>query len=175
MTTDTTSPQESLDRVLKLIISKPEEATIRTEETGDGSLGLQIIVSRPDYGKVCGSKGATIRAIKHLWEYCIARGCNQPIRVSLLEPQEGFAGIRGKLVSSENFDTAEFAATILDIISFVCDVDLKHEVLAGVHKFDIHMTDKPDHIGVEFYDSFNSVFNAAAKANGGVCDFIFHG
>ena len=175
MTTNTTTPQETLDRLLKLLISKPEEASIQTDETGDGSIGLQIIVTRPDYGKVCGSKGATIRAIKHIWEYCIARGCNQPIRVTLLEPQAGFAGIRGGIVSSENFDTHEFTATILDVVSFFCDVEVNEELKAGVHRFDIYMTDKPEHIGVEFYDSFKSVFNAAEKANGGLCECTFHG
>ena len=62
-----------------------------------GAISLQIIVDRSEYGKICGSKGKMIRAIKHIWEVCLARGLEVPIRVSLKEPRTGFAEGRNEL------------------------------------------------------------------------------
>ena len=96
-----------------------------------GSTNHQIIVDRSEYGKVCGSKGKMIRAIKHIWEVCIARGTDTPIRVNLREPNEGFAEGRSAEVSSDNFNEEDFAELIEEIISFVCDVTVDYEKLTN--------------------------------------------
>jgi predicted RNA-binding protein YlqC (UPF0109 family) len=144
-----------------------------------GAVSHQIIVDRSEYGKVCGSKGKMIRAIKHIWEVCIARGADKPIRVNLREPSSGFAEGRNAEVPSDNFSEEDFAEIIEEIISFSCDVSVDYEKLSSgsshTHVFFIAMDDPPEYLGDEFKEAFNVLFHAMAKANGGYVKFDFNG
>lgn len=144
-----------------------------------GSIVHQIIVERSEYGKVCGSKGKMIRAIKHIWEVCIARGTDVPIRVNLMEPNKGFAEGRSEDVPIDNFDEEDFAELIEEIISFVCDVEVNYEKLSNgsnySHVFFVLLDDPPKYLGDEFKEAFTVLFHAMAKANGGFVKFNFDG
>lgn len=144
-----------------------------------GSINHQIIVDRSEYGKVCGSKGKMIRAIKHIWEVCISRGADKPIRVNLREPKTGFAEGRSAEVSSDKFSEEDFAELIEEIISFICDVTVDYEKINSdslcTHVFYIEMDDPPEYLGDEFKEAFNVLFHAMAKANGGYIKFDFNG
>ena len=133
-----------------------------------------IIVERGQYGKVCGSRGKMIKALKHLWEVCISRGINCPIRINLQEPSHGFASGRSAEVSPEKFDPDVYEKlirlTINDLCNLDCDISRKQ---AGdkkdnsLHIFDLKIANPPNYLSDEFYDSFTSIFFAIAKANGG--------
>ena len=151
---------------------------ILTSDEG-GAVSHQIVVDRSEYGKVCGSKGKMIRAIKHIWEVCIARGIETPIRVNLREPSSGFAVGRSADVPSDKFNEEDFAELIEEIIAGICDVEVDYEKLNGgslyTHVFSIEMDDPPEYLGAEFKESFIVLFHAMAKANGGNVDFKFNG
>jgi len=144
-----------------------------------GAISHQIIVERSEYGKVCGSKGKMIRAIKHIWEVCLARGTDVPIRVNLREPNKGFAEGRSAEVSADNFDEEDFAELIEEVVSLVCDVNVNYEKLNNghnyTHVFFIELDDPPKYLGDEFKEAFNILFHAMAKANGGYIKFNFDG
>ena len=144
-----------------------------------GAISLQIIVDRSEYGKICGSKGKMIRAIKHIWEVCLARGLEVPIRVSLKEPSTGFAEGRNAEVSPDKFNADDFCELKEEMISLMCDVEVDYEKLSSgavyTHKFFISMDDPPEYLGNEFKESFNILFHAMGKANGGYIKFDFNG
>ena len=144
-----------------------------------GAVSHQIIVERSEYGKVCGSKGKMIRAIKHIWEVCIARGTDVPIRVNLKVPNKGFSDCRSAEVPLDNFCEEDFAELIEEIITYVCDVEVNYEKLSNgsnyTHVFFITLDDPPKYLGDEFKEAFTTLFHAMAKANGGVVKFDFDG
>jgi len=134
-----------------------------------------IIVERSEYGKVCGAKGKTIRAIKHLWEACIARKLKKPIIVTLKEPTGGYAKGRSADVPAENFNQDEYLELVEDVLNLICHTTAKdHGSGGGLIPHDpkgynvyISMDDPPDYLKQEFYESANVLFQAMAKANGG--------
>lgn len=137
-------------------------------------VSFTIIVDRSEYGKVCGSRGKMIKALKHLWEVCIARGLECPIRITLQEPSHGFAKGRSAEVPSEMFNSKSFREIISITLKELCGLDCnikeqshKGEEGAVLHVYKIEMKDTPTYISREFYDAFTTVFFAIAKANGG--------
>ena len=170
------STSEILAEAVDMLTSGKFE--ILTSDDG-GAVSHQILVDRSEYGKVCGSKGKMIRAIKHIWEVCIARGIEKPIRVNLREPNSGFAVGRSADVPSDKFNEEDFAELIEEIISIICDVSVDYEKLNGgslhTHVFYVEMYDPPEYLGDEFKEAFIVLFHAMAKANGGYIEFKFHG
>ena len=178
-----TNTGEILAETIDMLTSGKFE--IKTTDHG-GSVIHQILVDRSEYGKVCGSKGEMIRAIKHLWEVCVSRGQETPIRVTLKEPTDGYAKGRSDTVPAENFDVLDFMELIEDVLNLICETEvnvddsenrqsLSWDARSKINKIKIEMEDPPDYIKEEFYESCNVLFFAMAKANGGMIDMKFNG
>lgn len=149
--------------------------------TSGNAMCLRIIVHRGEYGKVCGSKGKMIRAIKYLWEVCMSRKQGLPIRVTLEEPTYGFAEGRSAEVPSENFNAEEYCELIKSIMSLICDakiifveVEPKSWQSKSSHIYQISGEETDPRIASEeFFESCTVLFTAMAKASGGQTFYKF--
>lgn len=146
----------------------------------------QIMVDRSEYGKICGSKGKMIRAIKYIWEVCISRNEEVPIRVNLKEPIDGYSKGRSAEVPSELFDLNDFLELIEDIMDLVGQIEveiddsetrqsLEWDARNKIYKLKIYVEDPPKYLKSEFEEACQVLFFAMAKANGGLVDIIFDG
>ena len=76
---ETTSIVETLTRVVRLLVDKPDEVDISTSES-QGRIALRILVAPEDIGKVIGRQGRTARSLRILGS---AMGMAANIAVSL--------------------------------------------------------------------------------------------
>ena len=142
--------------------------------TSVNAMCLRILVHRAEYGKVCGSKGKMIRAIKFLFEVCMSRNQGVPIRGTLEEPTYGFAQGRSEEVPAENFDAKEYCGVVKSILSLICVNEISFDLVKAMdwqerdtHIFKIKHDTMEGIPSIQFREAFCVMFTAIAKASGG--------
>tara|TARA_Y100000401_G_scaffold116519_1_gene122482 strand:+ start:2470 stop:3006 length:537 start_codon:yes stop_codon:yes gene_type:complete len=133
----------------------------------------EIEVDRSEYGKICGAKGKMIRSIKYVWEACISRQIQKPIRVTLKEPSNGFSKGRQPNVPSEKFDPSWFHS----LLTYVAEASIEGVVRQledewsnesnRVSKWSVSCTCNTDINFNDYQNSLSNLFGGIAKANGG--------
>ena len=169
-------PKSDTSEILAEVVDMLTDGNFSVSTSNSGNAIVhQINIDRSEYGKVCGSKGKMIRAIKHIWEICISRSQEVPIRVTLMEPTDGYAQGRSADVPSENFDPDDFGELMEDVISLACKSKISYSEMNKSFCYNVCIEEPPHYISSDFYDSVNVLFHAMAKANGGKVEFKFNG
>ena len=140
---------------------------------------FEIEVDRSEYGKICGAKGKMIRAIKFIWEACISRKIQKPVRVVLKEPLNGFSKGRQPNVPSEKFNQDWFHG----LLEYVVDASAGGTVKriesesdlgsSSIRKWMISNASTSKINPHDYESSIDNIFAGIAKANGGSVKLFF--
>ena len=153
-------------KLLTQIIKAITHSDVNIEEhSGYSITSYKITAPRTEYGKICGARGKMIQAIKHIFEYSLSRAINEPLKVSLYEPQDGFMGHRHEEPDPNKYDPEKVTDLALDLLSFFNKVSSswdRDDVGFYNYKFKVSHQLIDEH----FIDAFNVLFNGVSKAQG---------
>jgi len=164
--------KEILEKTIKGLCVNKDSVKVEMAEMTH-SVTFSISVCAEDQGKVVGTRGGNISAIKNIFESAKATGKEyneKSIRIFLDSPEDRSRGEVLKFEINPEWDSLPFVELTDDLLSLFVDAKVEHTDLKGVSVFECNLL---EFLSEEIKNDINTIMTGIGKCNGATIEISF--